>query len=1202
MAVKKENIQCNVTKETLFVGVGGIGSDIVKKVAEKCVGTEADNLRFVVMDTNANDLSEVKKSKAVITHVQTSSTQRVRDYLANDKDACDNWFPVNETLNDKTVSEGAGQVRAISRLALNATIKTGRIQELYNAIDELFLKDGGDLKQALRVVIVSSAAGGTGSGIAMIIGMLIREYLHKNYREKSAIIRGYLVLPGVLDTVISSETERQSLRRNGYATIKEINAFMIKASGYCSMRKELERYKDIHINVPTTTNGVDRLEGLPFDFCFLLDKVDKSQESMQSMDQYKEFAAQSLYEQNIGPMQKSAFGQEDNVIKEFAVGDNLGRNRFGGIGASVLKYPYEDIVKYVANKRALSCIGDGNSVGKWLKYDKAFKQEEAEFKKRSAYTSDEAPEIGEIYISKVNSGGDVFDNSIKRCFAKNVEKPEDEVDDLISAFKDAFDKYIYDGFENNRDVQQIKASASVVKEYCSKLEELPDVGKIQEQKNAVRKYEEIVKHSAEGIARMLAKAAMYDAPSIKGDKIQSYNIESLLVGREGAMHPNAMRYLLYAVNETLKKKQDAAKTEKQKAVKTLSKFAVDAKNSDYFDVDVGFAKKELEENFDQVCDLVGKTDSGFLQQGARKAVLNKIKEIFPAYIKAVNKLCENTLKEASYEVAIKHVTQLSKEFEKFYSSFESKVHLLSKSQEDIASKLKFRDGNNVSYVCGDRRSLERFAEICPTGSDDLMLPAELCADIFEAIKYNAENMRMVGIDATLAKPGKDIFETVLTKYFVDSVSDECDGILNMNIFSAIEKELEFKEYFKAQDNAGEGEIVYIPEISDRDKDAYFRGKFGFGYNLAAPGIGRAGFSESREVRLCAYNNKLSDFNSVDIKAAIQPNKIGAVETNTVSKYEIRFFNALYNVTADAISRFKAPEYNKDCGNKKQSEAGIYYRDYHDYVKKIGPDSQRSAAFSLHTDKRWDSLSELPEISLDAHYNEMVKIHSALIYAVVHSMIVTYQSSRYDARKRIFALEDCTDGDRTALIVSNNTECDEFYEVLDALYRDRASVAKIYSMQKKRCEYDMQKNRRYTESAFVADAKKFKIGDGHDAPTSVFEIPLMYYNSLPRAKLDDSELAIMIDSVISVLEHEIEKYEQVTDRAPFLAERLEEQFELFVKNFLNDDFNKDGAMRKNTVINENRVVNMVYRKVTNKMRDLNVYGVDERIEKLRKLIK
>ena len=40
------------------------------------------------------------------------------NYLDYDQDALKNWFPKNAVIYDKTVSEGAGQVRAISRLAL----------------------------------------------------------------------------------------------------------------------------------------------------------------------------------------------------------------------------------------------------------------------------------------------------------------------------------------------------------------------------------------------------------------------------------------------------------------------------------------------------------------------------------------------------------------------------------------------------------------------------------------------------------------------------------------------------------------------------------------------------------------------------------------------------------------------------------------------------------------------------------------------------------------------------------------------------------------------------------------------------------------------------------------------------------------------------------------------------------------------------
>lgn len=1199
MAIKAEKLGTNSTKETLFVGVGGIGSDIVVRVAERCKGSEADNIKFVAMDTNANDLKCVKNSKANVIPIQTSSTQSVLDYLKKDDDARNNWFPNNTTLYSKTVSEGAGQVRAISRLALNATIKTGEIQKLYKAIDELFLKDGGDLKQALRVVVVSSAAGGTGSGIAMTVGMLIREYLHKHYREKAAIIRGYLLLPGVMDTVIRTETEKEGLRRNGYATIKEINGFMIKASGFCGVRKDLERYKDLYIDVPTTTNGVDKLENLPFDFCFLLDRVDKSQESMQTLDQYKEFAAQSLYEQNIGPMEKNAFGIEDNIIKEFANGDNLGRNRFGGIGASVLRYPYEDIIDYVAYSRAIGCIGDGETVGEWLKYDNAYEKEKAEFKKKRAYTTEAAPEKGDIYVRNVNNGKARFDIDIKANLSTTIEKVEAEVNVKLNNFLRAFDDHIKQRFEDNPSVRRLKPlvnDMATQKDYDSN-ESLR--GKANENLQNIREYEQEVKRNAAISARSTARSVLFDAPSINAD-LMPYHLEKLLVTKEGAMHPNAMRYMLYALRKRVDAAYIEAKTSVDSEFNKLFKYSPNENDPDFFDVKGGFAGKTEEANIDAVCELETQEPSFFEKIGGYKNLWNKLNEVFPAYVATLNKYCNTALKEASYEALSKYVKQLSDEFENFYATFEGKVYLLSKAQDEIVDKLKFREGNSVSYVCATRRHLERIAQICPTTGDDLMLPVELSAKIFDAIKGNAENSRVAQYDPVLAKPNTDIFDDVLIDYFKTSVCEECDGIINLDIIRAIAQELEFNTYFKACDMAEDDTPVYAVEVSDATKIEYLREKIKFGNKLASPGIAVAEFREPREVPLCAYNVKLNDIRDIDINSLVQPFNINATATNTVSKYDLRFFNALYNITPEMLSRFKSPE---ECNEDAQynEEAGIYYKAYHDYIKNIGPDSTKSATISLHIDKRWDSLTELPEISLTAHYKEMVKIHSALIYGIVHGMIVTHPSSRYDAQKRIYALED-TEGDRTSLVVSNNTECDEFYEVLNALYRDRASVAKIFDMQAERCKFDIESNRRYTESAFVRDTESFKIGDGHAAPTSIFEIPLAYYNSLPRSQMDDNELSIMIDSAISVLEQEVGKYEQEVDRDPFLARRLEKQFRLLVDNFNNDEYNVNEAMRKNTTIEENRVINMVFRKVSNKIKKLNTYNFEEKVEELHKLIK
>lgn len=1200
MAGKKEKLSCNVTKETLFIGVGGIGSKIVRRVAESCKGTETDNIKFVVMDTNANDLRAVKNSGATITHIQTSSTQSVLDYLKKDDDARNNWFPNNTTLYSKTVSEGAGQVRAISRLALNATIKTGEIQKLYKAIDDLFLKDGGDLKQALRVIIVSTAAGGTGSGIAMTTGMLIREYLHKHYREKAAIIRGYVILPGVLDTVIRTETEKESLRRNGYATIKEINAFMIKASGFCSVRKELERYKDLYIDIPTTTKGFDKLEGLPFDFCFLLDRTGQSQESMQTLDQYLDFAAKSLYEQNIGPMEKDAFGIEDNIIKEFANGDNLGRNRFGGIGAATLRYPYKDVIDYVAYAKAIECIGDGESVGEWLKYDKAFRIEKAEYKKNRSFSKVPEPTRAGVYIDTLNNGTGRFDIDVKGLLvnegvddkSKFVSKIDEKIESFISAFNDR----VKNDFIGLPDVSGSHSNVKMLEKTEIDFEHAEDERKkAQEYLDGLREFQDFVKRDAPSSARSTSKTLLYKAPSINNKDLEYCNLEKILVGSEGPVHPNAMRYILYVLSGKLKEMYEEAKENHNKVRGELAVFAADADEPDVFDVQGGFTSKTEEHCLDDICALATAKASFIESRGGYKAISTQLNEHFSAYAKKLGKYCTAVLNEEAYNVALEYVKSLSEEFEVFYDAFEKNVSMISKEQQEIVDKLKFRDGDCTAYVCAKKSHLDRIADICKTTGGGLMLPGDLCAKIYDAVKMNAENKRVAAVDANESKPRVDIFKSILIEHFKDTVANDCDEIINIDIIKAIAQELEFNEYLKLCEEAEEGEVVFRPEISDSKKYDYLRDKFRFGNKLAAPGIGCANFNEPRDVLLCAYNYKLDEMRDLSIPKIVEPFRMNATATKTVSKYDICFFNALYNITPDMLARFKSPE---DCKEDElySEEPGIYYKAYHEYIKNIGPDSTKSSTISLHIDKRWDALVSMPEISLDAHYNEMLKIHSALVYGIVHGMIVTHPSSRYDAKKRIYALED-TEGDMTSLVVSNNTECDEFYEVLDALYRDRASVSKIYDMQEERCRYDIESNRRYNESAFVRDTANFKIGDGHDAPTSIFEIPLAYYNSLPRSKMDDNEVSIMIDSVISVLEREISRYEQEVDREAFLANRLEVQFKLLVDNFKAYD-----VLQKNTTIQENRVVNMVFRKVTNKLKKLGVYRVDDRVEELRALIK
>jgi hypothetical protein len=114
---------------TLLVGLGGTGSDIVRKVYDHATEAQRANISFVIFDTDVNELKAISDATPAIHTIQTSAKTTVGEYLNHDTYAKEAWFPVSRVLNGKALTEGAGQVRAISRLALNTAVQQGKMEE-----------------------------------------------------------------------------------------------------------------------------------------------------------------------------------------------------------------------------------------------------------------------------------------------------------------------------------------------------------------------------------------------------------------------------------------------------------------------------------------------------------------------------------------------------------------------------------------------------------------------------------------------------------------------------------------------------------------------------------------------------------------------------------------------------------------------------------------------------------------------------------------------------------------------------------------------------------------------------------------------------------------------------------------------------------------------------------------------------------------
>ena len=1154
----KEILKPNdVQAPTLFVGVGGTGCKIIRKVAEMCHPAERENISFACLDTNVNDLRGVNASSVKIYGIQTSTTQTVGDYLNYDQDALKNWFPKNAVIYDKTVSEGAGQVRAISRLALNSTIKTGAINPLYDAIDDLFRKDGKALKQAMRVVIASTASGGTGSGIMMPLAMFIRDYVKDKYPNTSLIVRALVLLPETLDSVITSAAEKESQRRNAYATIKEINAFMMKGSGFFDVNEDLKRYSDLHVDfcVPGS-NEMKSLSLLPFDFCFLLDGQNAEDNTLVKLPQYIDQAALALYHQNIGPMQRDAFSVEDNIIKEMSAPGMFGRNRFGGIGTGTLRYPYEDVVKYIACDWALDAIGGEGEASKWFKYDHAFDVKIREARKKGLSDS-ECPTRGEVYTAKMNTGTDNFSKDIRTKYLSNVNR-------RVANYLNSLKSEMISSLNTNSAIGGTRNAANMLANEID-YNDPSNRGQASDNLNKLRSFEAAVRVHAKKTAASAAEAIfLNDAKTINEKK--DFTLEAFIKNVQGEVsHPNAVRFLLYTLKAEMDKRMRSVNSQINDVIlPALENYSADADDSSTFDA--GYTRKKKERNLDELCAAEkgeGQDPGLFAKLGGYEKIYEALNSCFPSYFDSINSFANFTAELEAYKMGSEYIGDLLKAFEKFYYSFGEKVTGLVRSKEDLLDALKFQKGDSVFNVCCSGALLDELSRSTKgANAESTMLDSELNGKIFDAVKANVAFEREIrNADAVEDDRRIDIFDDILLGYFQDSVRSTCDN-LDMNIVEAMAMENRLEARVKARETQADGPI--FDKVSAEDNIRHILEVIQKGRRLAAPGVQKLRSEESREIILCCYNKSLNNMRNYRMETLVS----GAIATDTISRYEMHFFNALYNLTPDKLDKFACAKATET----HTKNSGLYHHAYQNYARLIGPDSTKGATISTHIDKRWDSVAVLPELDFGFQNAQVMRIHQALIYALIYRAITYRTLSQAAEGKRVYKYEN-SDERYIDLVVSNGTLCDEFYEILDALYISASIVEDIDVIRNKKRVRDLTRNSNYEDTTFAKALAAFKLDFLHDGPTSLFEIALAYYNTLPNSKRYTSELSALVDAIIKTLRDEVSTWENENDVKFLLCKVLEEQY-----NLLMDNYEKYPQLRCNTQACDNVILDIVFRKI------------------------
>jgi len=1108
---------------TLIVGLGGIGSKITKKLSAMITDDKLrGRINFVVFDTDANELEEIKKADPYIRPIQTSTNMTVGDYLHLDEHTRNNSFPINPNLYRKTLSEGAGQVRAISYLAFVTAMKRGQIAKLDDAIYDLYKLESGGTKQVLRVIIVSSMAGGTGSGLILPVSLYIRQFLKTRIQIPGNITRGFFILPEILYNNVPSETMRNAFKANAYAVLRELNAFILKADNNLP-----KRYKNkVHLDFPMIgSSEFEEYDVLPMDFCFMFDAQNINGSKLNSSEQYLDHAATCIYAQSIGPMNKRSNSSEDNVIRTLVSGQS--RNRYAGAGASKLEYPSEHILNYVALKWASSTVSD-----QWTKFDKAFKDKQKENNRAKLkglpYNPNIKPETE--YIQTVDT-----EVNINNQFAIATRKATYTYDKdgftergpKWKAYADALKENVKKNTDRHKDLND---ALQLLQESLEDIQssEKPNMNSFEQAYKSLKTYRDMVKRRSDDIGRQVAYSIFkFDDGEDITQTTDSTKIEMYLKDNNQYIHPNAVRYFLYQTLLDLESKFNVAK------IKIDNEYKVEFDRLDtLFDDPNTTDKVENIGNFKS--DVEG---ANIWEKLITKKYDGKIKgyiDEYNGFIQTIDEYRVTYPYVKVLEAAIDYVKKLCGAFETFYNSFGSNVDEIQRQIKSSEEKYRYRKGNTIRYVCASKKCLDKFYDKMEFTGNAIEIPDELCRNIYKKVRSYSQLP-----DSNKATNFfKDIFDNEIIKHFKDSVEKEYGLDIRMDVIRALEVEAEYEENIQEHSLKTE----YIKKVIKETKE------------LAAPFINRPVGEESVPIPACAYNEKLIGTDNPEREELVNTElmNFGGVpckDDEGIKKEEILFYSAIYGLFPEDLLKF-APANKSQTGGP---DPGEYYKVYFDMINRIDPDPLETKVITPHLHKHWHLISEMPVLSEQEQINQEKKVYKALLLGILYGMI-QYDDTRY----RLLL----TSGKKeTPLQVSNGTACDTFYEIVDALYLNPMIVKDILSSVEKEIEFEKTHNIvNYKDSKLFKKglgeleikeiSKKLKEKSGITADKlkmSIFGIAMAYKVTMSADEFIDEQGHLLLETTLETLYEQVNRLCPENERDNVYVELITDQLETFKQN-------------------------------------------------------
>lgn len=994
---------------TILIGLGGLGSSIVDTIYSWIPPDKREFVAIHAFDTNVNDISKLKNLKRE-NLTQTSTNWTVGEYLRMADDSVKDWFPYEQTeIQRKSLTDGAGQIRAVSRLAYRASMESGKLSNLHNSINHIFRETGDAMTSSARVMIICSIVGGTGAGIFLQTAMYMRDLLELDFHRKNVLIRGAFILPDclVLSNIIHGD-EIENIRANAYASIKELNAITRNAAmnngGKEGVNIELE-YKPNQVDAQGRLAHVISQRNLPYNFAFLFDFENTEKNNIKYFSNYIMQVARASYLDLFSPMANDRFSKQDNQILSMI--ENNGLSRYCGAGVSSLVYPYNDMVYYYGLKWSAEGLSN-----EWLKIDEQYESDFRQYERdlKSGIPREKpllADRYREILFQLANQQTPMPFFKQAYAAAHILDKRGEIGRPKAELFLDALGRRVDSIINTDEKLRGLQAQCGLDENRLK--DTAPAKDEITNREEGLYYYEQGVRTFIQNTKNyLLNEVTLQDADLPEAVSGDDYKLNTWILKQPEAMHPVTVRFFLYQVERLLE-----AKIKELTPTNDLLERAIDNYKKAY----------NLDDTEDIIETAVDRIEAASRQGPLSRLMNNKFKDFVNEYIdksgkqlNSLNRYRKDRLTEYLYRDLQKAVQDMSAEWENYFKNLRDVRNSLNNELSINATKHDNASDPTIVYVLSSADNKAKVWESIRLDLGTDQLPAAIAAQMYIG-QYQRFVKKRKGdyLTEQAANRVEEMFRKDVLNWCIEKIQ-KVDA-LNLNIVRALRREAQLKA------------------LPDDQINRYIKDKIAMLNNLARPFVPAA--NNVTEINSWGVNpQSTAEMAGTDKKDLFGDSDL--IEDGAFSTYEIIRSRTIFGLTIDHFTKFY-------CGDNMGAESGEYYKAYNNRIRKL---TQQGNTVTPHLDKRWHLQAYLPEISQLRIDEDRTNINRSLIWGILYGYLQNI--NEYGRLTWLF-----NDDAGSRLIQAGSQPADQYmHSLYQALYHNPIIVDKVLKRSDEQSARDM----------------------------------------------------------------------------------------------------------------------------------------------------